>query len=190
MPKRKRQSETTTALNKNSATNDAIDSSCPVCMEDVCAEMESFPCAHSVCTTCYPRCEVCPICRMGRDGVTDAQRREVRQHNLHLEGLRVTLMTLPVSRTVNYVGGSGGTPLDIPSFTVTGFGTFTPQAGRAIAEAIASNIRSDSERRSGRRMTIGQRQQLASTITSNFAQLSNVIRHISASPPSAEHPTL
>lgn len=57
---------------------------CSVCYYDPndaaapCASFVSFPCTHKVCNVCFPKLDVCPICRTGKDGSTgiDRQRRE------------------------------------------------------------------------------------------------------------------
>lgn len=62
-----------------SAAAAADEESCCICLEEKNdADAAFFPCAHSVCSGCFAKVDVCPICRMGKDG-RSAQERE-REH--------------------------------------------------------------------------------------------------------------
>ena len=132
--------------------------SCPVCLEDEfnVKDVSFFPCLHSVCDTCYERCERCPICRMDRSGATDEeQRRELAEREREIGMGDVVIARIPAVAVINFIGGSGGTPFDALSVNraTTSQNNRLHAAFEQIVEAISNSPA----------LTRGQRAQLISS---------------------------
>ena len=61
----------TLPMPKRQTRSEAVE--CPVCLESS-PDIEYFPCSHTTCATCFTRLDRCPICRIGVDGSTQAER--------------------------------------------------------------------------------------------------------------------
>ena len=60
---------------------DTADETCCVCLEDYGPESRRFfPCMHWVCTACFEKIELCPCCRMDKEGQSE-QERVAAAHN-------------------------------------------------------------------------------------------------------------
>lgn len=112
--------------NTNTAENPI---ECPICF-DKSSETLCFPCKHDICKSCYrnPKLTRCPLCRMDRNGKTGEEQRENettdRPQSISVSIMRLGDLTpseqqqLPVAFHHSFIGGSGGSPLDIPGLRV------------------------------------------------------------------------
>ena len=157
MPKRKASaadSGHSTRRKKAPTTN------CPVCFEDVEDDkLDLFPCGHSTCTLCGTRCDKCPICRMGRDGRSDEERRDAEARFEALTGAHVTVTQIPPHRIAEFVGGDGSTPFSGLSVHTSGLtGPMNEVIGMVVVEVMNRHARTN-----GRPLSRGELQQAMST---------------------------
>ena len=155
MPKRKARADSGSPKgDKKAKTN------CPVCLEDTEHDkLDLFPCGHATCTLCGTRCVTCPLCRMGRDGRSDEERRDAEQHFQALAGARLVVTQVPSHRIAEFIGGDGSTPFSAAAFTITTQGLTGPMNN--IVGSIVEHVM-DRQRATGRAFSRGELQQATS----------------------------
>ena len=172
MPKRKESTQCAGRGNKRRATSKAAAEpeavSCPVCLEDFAPDgTDAFPCTHKTCKLCFLRCENCPLCRMGKNGMSDQERREAQvQFQLPIPISGARLLITPMSReevqsmfSNSAQLGTAGTPFDTNSFQVRTQGLSAGMNG--VIGEIVHNVLAQ-QRRTGRATTRGELQQTTS----------------------------
>ena len=104
------------------AEGDEDETACCVCFDEATEQRKCyFPCAHWVCDTCYPRCSVCPVCRMDRSGVSGQERREVAEASAdEVQRARAIFdASIMTPRVVVYQGGEVDGPFAEGNTTVS-----------------------------------------------------------------------